>query len=718
MAAENDEPVAVAIPAPTDPSPRIKAPRLPGRQPSKDWNQMNDLVLLNSVQEHEGKWQLVSNAVGRDAIECAERFRTLQSLGLRSPASVTEHHRIHRKPSTPVNSLPQTNPRSGSSTGGTSNTNTNSNKPRPSPHVLNTSQTVVNDPQSYIDKENVSHSATVSDTQPKTDRTPPNASLSILSPQSRTNHQNQRTISPAIPLSSPNISSAHKYTQQRPRAPQLRKPPSNPSLTTAEPISNLFHTDVPSFDPTFTAGAPPSKLVSQQVPAQTTIPSQKPTRTKSTGTKTTKPRKASTSKTSKPRTKKTQTGTPPESTTMPGPSIPPTPIPRPTTTSVTPPTIHGIDERIIGTLTAGSISASLSITESMPIITESTNQTSIPQPMEEIAEVKELFGTSEDFLFSDADLANLVGGGQVEVDSGFPDFVIDEREGFMDVVGVDQSIRDSHPETYTPTIPSLLQADTASFLHTQSQSQLVTAPPLPTPSQSTYNHDPLSLLTSDIDFPLPLPTADPTLTTDVDFSDALATADDALAWLLSSPVRTYQYNDGADLTSTVQFSEVEGLEQRGDIEEVEGVPQPSSGDEGVFVVPDKPRRRGKGRRRDDGVGVGAGMEAEEGEGGGSDDGEESAADFVFDQNLSRYEIDSLFKECGESSESEEMQSLVQTGGVPAWYADAEDGFSVEQIDRLQKQLNSNMQLLIQAYTVQKVLCGDEAPETEHWKRQL
>ena len=261
MPSENEDPVVVGNPAPIDSSHRKKPSRLSTRQQPKDWNQMNDLVLLKAVQEHERKWQLISNAVGRDAIDCAERFRTLQNLGLLSPASLMEHHRIHRKPSTPLISVPHAIPRSGSASSGSNN-----NKPRPSPHVLNSSQTPVHDRKSYVDKENVSRSPTASDMQAKNECTPPNASLSILSPRSRANHQNQPTISPSV-SPSPHIPSAHINTTQRQRASHLRKPPSNPSLATTEPISNLFHTSAPASDSASTSLVQPlhpSKSSSRQ----------------------------------------------------------------------------------------------------------------------------------------------------------------------------------------------------------------------------------------------------------------------------------------------------------------------------------------------------------------------------------------------------------------------------------------------------------------------
>ncbi|KAJ3037632.1 Homeodomain-like super protein [Rhizophlyctis rosea] len=195
---------------------------------------------------------------------------------------------------------------------------------------------------------------------------------------------------------------------------------------------------------------------------------------------------------------------------------------------------------------------------------------------------------------------------------------------------------------------------------------------------------------------------------DIDFSDVLGTTDvDDMSWLLSSPVRAMAH---VDSPLTLDSADPSALPPQfytsASALDLDSIPQPSSGDEGVFAVPAKPKRVRKPRKRESTSESASRVD------------EESGAEVAVNQSLPRHEIDSLFKELGESSESENIISLVQPSNVPAWYSNAQNGFSIDQLERLRKQMNSNMQLVVQAYGVQKVIHGSKSPEADHWKRQL
>ncbi|KAJ3299618.1 hypothetical protein HK104_008211 [Borealophlyctis nickersoniae] len=86
--------------------------------------------------------------------------------------------------------------------------------------------------------------------------------------------------------------------------------------------------------------------------------------------------------------------------------------------------------------------------------------------------------------------------------------------------------------------------------------------------------------------------------------------------------------------------------------------------------------------------------------------------------VGREELNGLFKEMQFNPGDEIRRSFISRATKPAFVTTARDGFSVDQLDRLRKQIRDTVQLLVQAHAIASTLNGVESSEAKYWEKQI
>ena len=60
----------------------------------KEWTALQDTLLLQAIESHQDRWQIISNAIpGRSATECAERYQHLKTQNIASLSTLQAHQK-------------------------------------------------------------------------------------------------------------------------------------------------------------------------------------------------------------------------------------------------------------------------------------------------------------------------------------------------------------------------------------------------------------------------------------------------------------------------------------------------------------------------------------------------------------------------------------------------------------------------------------------------
>ena len=70
----------------------------------KPWSALQDVLLMQAIESHQDKWQVVSTAIpGQSPADCAHRYKELQSEGIQTLKDLQDHHKAQKanKPPAP-----------------------------------------------------------------------------------------------------------------------------------------------------------------------------------------------------------------------------------------------------------------------------------------------------------------------------------------------------------------------------------------------------------------------------------------------------------------------------------------------------------------------------------------------------------------------------------------------------------------------------------------